>query len=808
MADVYDIGEPESSEHDSVSLTSTVESDGEDKEYEVDRILAESIEDGVTSYLTQWTGYPETMSTWQLINTFIESGNVFKSWKEKTMRVTRGYEKAFDIDAWERRRDEDIEKANHRRERRARKKARLNRQMDALPSDTKGKKENTNQVQPNKNVRNPVALASSESSSEDDEARSPVRRDPGNASPKAPWTNEEQKAFMKGLQDAKGPHWNDILAWYGGQGSINRLLKEKSRKDMLRQLEALRKEFTAVGRDPPDFMGLPQSQPVIEARMNLDWTGRRQNRAKSAEKSDSGDSGTSIDSMLAEIREKETAKGTLKDRRPGGARKEEMLPGDDVSKPSKSDSAAGSSHSKALKKESSPPRQLSHMPKRGSHAGSSHSGIPKRDALPTSKPSSAIEKGSVGERSRPKSMKQAVERADPAKHPYSGTARATTSRMTTDEPVIPKRSRVGVVFSGPARLPISVPKPQAIGPSPQSRSSGIDVTANWGTVTEPKTRKAVTLPTTNAATGGRPPGKLFNLSVRNVVLKGRKNEPVPKLAGVVLLDPKTGRPPKPLPASSAVTSVKTPFQKHQEELAAKEAEERHVIEIENAAVNDRDSQFVGSGEFSTEAGTDEQVRNMSAAVTNTSSPDRRNSTIDKGSEETLTPRSHSPPQPTRKPSQDTGPPPNAPVGPREGTESLALPPWYPNIHPSASYIQPTPTINATGGAVSLLAQALQPASYLPLTLIGNPAPQERRELWGKTETDMVYGDIKIGPVLEHLGRMKLMGAGWYVKKLLLANKTRNDPRDMGLEFKKTCTVAEYQNYMYDVSCSCLYHRIY
>lgn len=793
MADMDDIGEPESSEADSVSLTSTRESDGDGKEYEVDRILAENTEDGVTAYLTQWTGYPETRATWQLINTFVEIGDVFKSWKEKKMRISRGYEKAFDVNAWEIRQKQEIQEAKRRRERRARKKARLNRQIDSLSSDPEDKEETRHEEKSDKRMKNLVARASSEPSSEDDDSRFPTRRTLDDTVPRASWTSEEQQTFMKGLQEVKGPYWNDILALYGHRGSINRLLKEKSRRDMQLQLEALRNEFTKAGRDPPDYMSLPKPQPANEAPERSIPTGRRHSRVKSHDESDSNDSGTSSDSMLAEIREKNTVKGTLEIRHPDEVRKEEMVPTKGSSKPSRNKSTSGSSRSKAFKKEHYPSIELSNISKVAPKAASSHPGIPERDLLSSSRISSVVKKGSLGKQFHPRSIKRPGKRAEPSREPYTGTARATTLKTTTNEPVVPHRSLAGVVGSGPVQLPTSKPKPQASGPPPQSRISGIDVTANWGTVTEPKTRKAVAIPTANAATGSNPRAKLFNLSVRNVVLKGRKKEPAPNLAGVVLLDPKTGRPPKPLPASPAVTPNKTPFQKFQEELAAKESEERQAKESKKHVVNESDSLFVGISELATEAGNDEQVKDVSAGIVKISSPDASSSPVVERLVKTSTPRSPSPPQPTRKRSQDTGLPPNIPTGPRAGT---------------AESVPPLLKVDAMDDVVSSLKQAQHLASSLPLTLMGDPTPQERRELWGKAGNDVVYGNIMIGPTLEDLGRMKLLGFGWYVKKLLLANKNRNNPKDMGLDFKDICTAVEYQSYMHGVSCSFWSHHVH
>lgn len=214
MAELDGIDESASIGDDSVPTTSTVESDEEGKEYEVECILAEWTEKNQeTAYLTKWTGYPELRCTWQLMNTFNDieegGGDVFKEWNEKKMRVSRGYEQAFDIDAWEDREKEEKEKTKLRRQRRARKKARLNRDANLLPSDSEDEGENTSQQYFTK----PVAPISSNSSPEDDDIGSLPQETAEFRDPEALWSDEEQQVFIRALQDAGGPYWNDIFAW-------------------------------------------------------------------------------------------------------------------------------------------------------------------------------------------------------------------------------------------------------------------------------------------------------------------------------------------------------------------------------------------------------------------------------------------------------------------------------------------------------------------------------------------------------------------------------------------------------------------
>lgn len=807
MADRFDIGEAESSESDSVSLTSTQESDGEGKEFEVDCILAETIIDGVTKYLTQWTGYPETKATLQKIDDFVEGGDVFKCWKEKKMRISRGYEPAFNIDAWQNRCEEEDEKSQRRRNKRAKKKARLNKHVDLLPSDPEDEGARGPGETSEEREMIFVARASPNSSSEDDDsppsARGPLR----NNVPKASWTDEEQKAFIRGLQEAKGPYWSSILAWYGYRGSINQLLEKKSRKDMQVRLEQLREEFTKAGRDPPDYMNLPISRKSSKALQRSSMTGKRRSMAESHEQSGYDSSGSDnssiIDSMSVETLEEETTKRTLDVQHSNGLRKEKVSLTKGISKPSGNDSEVVST---GLEKEGPPSLELSDLPKDGSKAGSFDPGISKLDTPTSGEPSRAVRSDSVLEKARPGFTEQPSALAGPKRQLYSGTARATPSLTTADEPMLPQESLIGVVSSGPAPLSLSRPKAQASGPRPLSKIGGIDGTADWGTTTDPKLRKTAATRTANAATGSIPAGKLYNLSRRNSVFKRRREEPAPKLAEVVLLDPKTNRPPKPLPTSSAITSTRTPFQQFREELAAKEVGAYHAADSERPGIKESVSRPITSNESSTEAETDEQP-NVRASTIRFPCRNETNSTVDRRLERTPRPRPRPRPQPTSKQFEDTGPLLEAPAGTRVDAKVSAPPPSNLKPHLFESHISPTPTSIPADDVISSLTHAQQLASsFYPLTLMGNPTLQEKRKLWGRSESDQVYGNIKVGPALKDLGRMKLLGSSRHIKRLLLANRNRNYPNDLGLDVKTICTAVEYQKHLHRVRCSCMYYK--
>ena len=130
----HGIGQPESSDDDSISLTSTIYSE-EGGEYEVDRILASHTnESGAVSYLTTWAGYPEIRATWQKRDTFNEvpsEDDALVEWSKTEQRIANGQEEPFDVDAWEVEVLALQKATKARQERRRKKKARLARRAAA-----------------------------------------------------------------------------------------------------------------------------------------------------------------------------------------------------------------------------------------------------------------------------------------------------------------------------------------------------------------------------------------------------------------------------------------------------------------------------------------------------------------------------------------------------------------------------------------------------------------------------------------------------------------------------------------------------
>lgn len=57
-------------------------SDEEEEPYEVERILAEKVQDGVTKYLVKWSEYPDEECTWEPIRNF-DTSEILDLWKQQ-----------------------------------------------------------------------------------------------------------------------------------------------------------------------------------------------------------------------------------------------------------------------------------------------------------------------------------------------------------------------------------------------------------------------------------------------------------------------------------------------------------------------------------------------------------------------------------------------------------------------------------------------------------------------------------------------------------------------------------------------------
>lgn len=80
------------------------------------------------------------------------------------------------------------------------------------------------------------------------------RRMPGTPSTRRPWTQDEEKALMDGLERVKGPHWSQILALYGAGGSMSEVLKDRNQVQLKDKARNLKLFFLKSGIDVPIFL--------------------------------------------------------------------------------------------------------------------------------------------------------------------------------------------------------------------------------------------------------------------------------------------------------------------------------------------------------------------------------------------------------------------------------------------------------------------------------------------------------------------------------------------------------------------------
>ena len=123
MSKVDGIGSPEGSDHDTISITSTVPSEPRE-EYPLEGVLAERMNGGIKEYLVQWEGYPEERCTWETESNFQDDGTLHQ-WQARKMRIARGLDKPYDVSALEARVEAWIAATEKRKARRRDKRRRL-----------------------------------------------------------------------------------------------------------------------------------------------------------------------------------------------------------------------------------------------------------------------------------------------------------------------------------------------------------------------------------------------------------------------------------------------------------------------------------------------------------------------------------------------------------------------------------------------------------------------------------------------------------------------------------------------------------
>jgi hypothetical protein len=117
------------------------------------------------------------------------------------------------------------------------------------------------QKRPSRGSTSPSTSASTPMTAQYEAARAsthpkapPFTRRPGAPSQRRPWTQEEEKALMDGLDRVKGPYWSQILALYGAGGSIGEVLKDRNQVQLKDKARNLKLFFLKSGIEVPVYL--------------------------------------------------------------------------------------------------------------------------------------------------------------------------------------------------------------------------------------------------------------------------------------------------------------------------------------------------------------------------------------------------------------------------------------------------------------------------------------------------------------------------------------------------------------------------
>ncbi|KAK3955888.1 telomere repeat binding factor-domain-containing protein [Pseudoneurospora amorphoporcata] len=82
---------------------------------------------------------------------------------------------------------------------------------------------------------------------------STTRRE-GLHSTRRPWTPDEEKALMMGLDMVKGPHWSQILSLFGAHGSVSDILKDRTQVQLKDKARNLKLFFLKTNSEMPYYL--------------------------------------------------------------------------------------------------------------------------------------------------------------------------------------------------------------------------------------------------------------------------------------------------------------------------------------------------------------------------------------------------------------------------------------------------------------------------------------------------------------------------------------------------------------------------
>ena len=768
MARTEDVGELEADD-DSISLTSTVSS-AKLERYEVECILAERKSQGVMEYLTAWKNYPENRHSWEPRECFFED-EVFSEWTRTQMRITQGLEKPFDVKAWKKRCKAIEASAQLRRERRQKKILRLSNRHELTPEpeeldaniDESSGSEPAPRWSDKRIKRRSVHQDSPPSSSISDPSSSPSSEDSESdiVTTSSKWTQAEMIALEQGLKVLKGPRWTELLSLYGRNGTISKVLKNRTPRDLYDRAKSVRQEFVDSGREPPEH--LKTFSKILS---------RTQSRAASRKSSRS----TSADSMMAELHERQRIR-EAKNQDGSRSRQTTNLRGREkvstttkkVSQSKAKDPQRQPSQASAQDVEVAFSKQTFKETSKAAKTNSHH-----ESATPHTKETTEVRESSTNDLLLRRQLKDGPRADEPT---WSGTARAPTVRPSSS---VPKPSRLGAVGSGPTRLRSSKLKPKQGQIEPKKPREISGVTAAWNS--EPKKRKSNNWATVNAdPVDGQAHKRNYRLSVRHRIFKSRRDGRAPDPNCLIFIDPKTGKTPATVPApSTTAMPPKTPLQLYQEELARREAEECQAQEDEEAMLvgtSERDP-APQSVDQEGEIRTGEQGRRSISAL---------KPTVGDMAEGAAHIDDHNP-APPAPPALPASPhpslPPNVPSGPRTETKRRATISLqdYTERPNSVNYLSNEAVINSQRPKDD-------PSSF---TLRTYPSWEDKNELFKNLNPDRVMGTIIFGKDNQEGNAVKLVGCGFETKKLLLTVKS--EPRTLHFMFETVCLASEYQAY--------------
>ena len=245
---------------DSISVNSTLPSEPEEQ-YIIDGgILAERQNDGVTQYLVKWEGYDEHRNTWEPEGNF-QSGDTIKEWGEKKMRITRGLDKPFNVNAFEERKQKIMEDIAWRKRRRRLKRKRLRLPIDSSSSSSNAGSSNSEVLTSDSDAPLVNSVAKRKATTEDESV--PSHRQSQRLL-RRPWTDQERRALEAGCLRVKGPLCDRILSLYGPEGTINQDLKYMNEHDLQKEAFRMKMEFVELQRSPPFWL-----EPVTSRKLQI-----------------------------------------------------------------------------------------------------------------------------------------------------------------------------------------------------------------------------------------------------------------------------------------------------------------------------------------------------------------------------------------------------------------------------------------------------------------------------------------------------------------------------------------------------------